>query len=224
MDRTYTVTFEHNEHFTKVEFSKVYASDVKDAQVDQFKTACSLLGVKPLLIDLQAKDGTTIFHDLQTSSVHAGNNTSAYAEMRRISERLTGAGFNVVREKIETVPWHPAAPSREHDNLSMPPNCYFECHYGMVTEEQHLELLRFLLTKRGCKLSRNVFKRIDAERIKVMATLRVYEGVREDFESMVQTVASDIEASGLCVLDDTIIEFSLYDTKISHDASWMMKS
>ncbi len=32
MDRTYTVKFEHKEQFTQVEFSKVYASTIKEAQ------------------------------------------------------------------------------------------------------------------------------------------------------------------------------------------------
>ncbi len=196
---------------------------VKEAQVESFKTACTLLGVKPLLIDLQDQGGETIFHDLQTSSVHSGTNTSAYAEMRRISERLTKAGFEVIREKIETVPWHPAAPSREHDNETMPPNCYFECHFGLITDEWPLDKLRHMLTRRGCRLSRNIFKKVDEKRVKVMATYRAYEGVREDFEHTIKMIADDIESADLCEIDDTIIEFSVYDTKMSHDASWMTR-
>lgn len=32
MDKTYTVKFQHQEYFTEVEFSKVYAANIRDAQ------------------------------------------------------------------------------------------------------------------------------------------------------------------------------------------------
>lgn len=48
--------------------------------------------------------------DVMTSSKHFGDNRSAYEEANRIANKLTSFGYKVVRKKIETVPWHPAAP------------------------------------------------------------------------------------------------------------------
>jgi len=42
--------------------------------------------------------------DLMTSSTFMGDNISAYNEMKRISDGLLAAGFEILREKIETVP------------------------------------------------------------------------------------------------------------------------
>jgi NTP pyrophosphatase (non-canonical NTP hydrolase) len=73
---------------------------VKDAPVEDFKHACKLIGVKPLLLDLQNNSGENVLFDLMTSQVHIGNNTSAYAAMRETSKALTDFGFKVIREKI----------------------------------------------------------------------------------------------------------------------------
>jgi hypothetical protein len=45
-----------------------------------------------------------------TSSKHFGDNRSAYDESLRIVNELKDYGYKVVRSKIESVPWHPAAP------------------------------------------------------------------------------------------------------------------
>jgi hypothetical protein len=195
---------------------------VKDAEVTAFRTACMLLGVKPLLLDLQDKAGATVFKDLQTSQVHLGNNTTAYAEMLRVSSRLKEAGFNVVREKIEAAPWHPAAPSQKHANPKMPTNCYFECHIAVLLDEGRQADLRSMVEGLGMHLSRNVFKRIDENRVKLMATYRKYDGVYEDFQADVEHIEESLRR--FFDIEKAIVEFSVYDTKVSHDASWLTAS
>lgn len=196
---------------------------VRDADLESFKAACAKLDVKPLLLDLQKQQGGTVFHDLMTSSVHLGNNTTAYAEVQRISEGLKLQGFNVVREKIEAAPWHPAAPSREHHQPVMPKNCYFECHFAVIATEESLPRLRDVSQMYGMHLSRNVFKRIDDKQFKIMTTKRSYEGVREDFEHEVELCKNALIMEAFTV-DKTIIEFSVFDTKVSHDASWLTRA
>jgi hypothetical protein len=111
-------------------------------RIPRFRTACEELGVKPLLIDAQSREGTTLFLDPQTSQVHVGDNRSAYTAMKATSSGLTCMGFEVVREKIETVPWHPAAPSQEQGRSDMPPHCYFESHILVIVSEQEIPKVR----------------------------------------------------------------------------------
>ena len=70
------------------------------------------------MLDLQRDQ--IVIKDVMTSSVFMGNNTGAYQEMKRISNGLWAAGFEILREKIETVPWHPAAPSSTNRSIIMP--------------------------------------------------------------------------------------------------------
>jgi len=119
----------------------------KDIPVGAFKEACASLStdkirVKPIILDLQDKEGDNVFIDTMTSSTFMGDNNSAYYEMKRISEGLSSQGFKVIREKIETVPWHPAAPSKVDGNSAMPKDCYFETHFGVRTTDAHLSELR----------------------------------------------------------------------------------
>jgi hypothetical protein len=67
-----------------------------------------------------------------TSSKHFGDNRSAYDESLRIVNELKDYGYKVVRSKIESVPWHPAAP--RYITGEVIPNCYFESHIGIVIE------------------------------------------------------------------------------------------
>jgi len=148
-------------------------------RLEDFKRACAMIGVKPLLIDMHNNMGKTIMLDTQTSSVHLGDNTSAITEVRRISTALRAGGFKVVREKVETVPWHPAAPSALHRNPVMPKDCYFEAHFNIVVDEQKLSVLRAREGLYDFHLSRNAFKRISDTEFVMMATKRNYEGMFE---------------------------------------------
>ena len=155
-----------------------------------------------------------------TSSVHMGTNRSAYEEMERIAshfENITGA--NVVRKKIETVPWHPAAPSQEFENFTMPKNCYFESHIGVLCKEEDYEILKGIAVKHDAHLSRNIFKKI-GDQIVIMITLRWYEGGRESFENARDRIIIELGLRDF-ETDKVITEFSIYDTKVSHDAAWI---
>ena len=71
-------------------------------QIRKFKAVCEGIGVKPIVLDLE-NDG---MKDAMTSSHHFGDNRSAYTECMRIASHLEHCGMEVLREKIETVPWH----------------------------------------------------------------------------------------------------------------------
>jgi len=187
--------------------------------VELFKSTCMGLRVKPIVLDLQTG---SMLKDVMTSSVIVTDNKGAYEEMKRISNGLTAAGFSVVREKIETVPWHPAAPSEETAIKAMPKDCYFECHFNIHVEtDAHKEEVHRIAEMFDAHLSRNAFK-ITQSGYNQMMTHRVYDGTREDFAREVKMIAQEIEDSDL-TLEKVIQEFSIYDTKVSHDAGWLLE-
>lgn len=193
---------------------------VKSSDVAYFKKSCAEMGVKPLLLDLQNQSGSSVLQDLMTSSIHLGNNSSAYTELQRIVNHLKSDGFTVVRQKIETVPWHPAAPSDKHSNPIMPKNCYFESHLAVIANSDTIKHLQELVAKHGCHISANIFKKIDDKRFKIMCTYRQYTGVYEVFKNSLENIKTDILAAGF-EIDKTIVEFSVYDSRVSHDAAWL---
>lgn len=193
---------------------------VKTDQLEHFKDACLMAGVKPLLLDLQNSEGSSVMQEVMTSSVHVGNNASVYTEMFRISNALRERGLKVIREKIETVPWHPAAPSFSDRNPKMPPNCYFEAHLAVLTTEDQLSKLRECAADQECHMSKNIFKKVDESHVKIMVTFRRYEGSSEEFRSMADQIKGQIESQGF-IVEKVITEFSVYDSKVSHDAAWL---
>ena len=180
-----------------------------------FVDACKLLNVKPIVLDLQ-KVGMT---DVMTSSVIVTDNLGAYTEMKRISQGLSKAGFVVVREKIETVPWHPAAPSKEHGTGEKAQG-YFECHFNVkVPSEERARELANLAKALDLYLSRNKFKITDTY-YNQMLTLREYDSTREDFDKRVAEIKYMLLGSGF-ELEKVIVEYAIYDSSKAHDLKWL---
>lgn len=195
---------------------------IEEAGQDEFLSVCKNLDVKPIVLALHA--GDEFIKDVMTSSVYMGSNSGAYIEMERISKGLAKAGFKVLREKIETVPWHTAAPSRKYGNLEMPKDCYFESHLGikMTGCDKEKTLLEEVCKSLDCHLSRNFFKKRDDGSFTIMATYRKYNGVSEDFISSVKAISSELNSLGFNV-EKVITEFSIFDTRVSHDYNWINK-
>ena len=187
--------------------------------VEDFKIDCDLLKVKPILLDLHL-NGKEPIKDMMTSSVHIGNNRSAFEEMKRIVNGLTDLDYKVIREKIETVPWHPAAPSIKHEKPIMPPHCYFECHFNIITPIARVGELDELAKRLHFHKSRNILKKITDDVVTTMVTHRrprsPYEDVRHDIDNF----KKKFEENGF-EIEKEIIEFSIYDSKVSHDATWI---
>jgi hypothetical protein len=194
---------------------------VKDVDKEHFRAVCKTHDIKPIILDLQNNDGKTVFEDVMTSSVFIGSNLGAYNEMERIAQLLEDEDCEVVRKKIETVPWHPAAPNWKN-NFDMPKHCYFESHLQvLIKTNDDMEMLKKLTGLfTGVHLSRNAFKKYDDGSYTIMLTYRDYRIKYEDFSNMVKEIKSQIELRSLEV-GKTIVEFSIYDTKVSHDNSWI---
>lgn len=187
-------------------------------RIPQFQQVCKDIGVKPIVLALQTTQDTFVMQDIMTSSVFLGDNASAYNEAMRISGELSSHNFDVVRVKVETVPWHPAAPRFVGD--PMPKDCYFESHVAVRTSSDRQGELADMARTHNAHLSKNIFKIIDETNFVQMMTLRWYEGIYGDFDQMVDSFIKDLAAHGF-ELDKKIVEFSVYDTKVSHDAAWL---
>lgn len=184
---------------------------VDDAVVTQFKEACDVAGVKMVYLDLLDADGVVIKKELMTASKIIGNNSSSYSELTRVKDILQSKGFKPSREKIETVPWHPAA---SRSNMAEG-DAYFECHFNLIVpspdkKEEFLSLCKEL----GIVLSMNNSKNLCGTRY--LAT------IRHKNKGWVEHI---VDKSKLILHlynpHDFMMEYALYDTDVSHDASWI---
>ena len=213
---------------------------IENFGLEEFKSDCKEIDVKPIVLDLEMKEGT--LKDVMTSSKHFGDNRSAYEEANRIANELTSFGYKVVRKKIETVPWHPAAPTF-NTGETIPNGCYFESHIGVVIspeEKPCLENLvqgineRFFSPSRGfsrpsrielggtCKLSQNFFKKSkDGSKFVNMLTYRDNMTCKEDFERDVELIKFLLNEDKF-EFEKVEVEYALYDTNVNHDAKWIL--
>jgi NTP pyrophosphatase (non-canonical NTP hydrolase) len=205
--------------------------DTKRFDLDLFKEACDDIGVKPIVIDLEINDGSEI-QDVMTSSKHFGDNRSAYEESERISNKLKNWGFKVVRNKIESVPWHPAAPIIS-TGKEIPNGCYFESHIGVtIYPGQKGELNDFvkstltdghLIELSGtAKLSQNFFKKSkDGSKFVNMLTYRSNMCGSPKFKSEVEGIKHLLQEEGF-EFEKVEVEYAVYDTNVNHDARWIL--
>ena len=134
---------------------------VRAADVPRFRDTCAYLGVKPVLLALQLQQSD--FMDLMTSFSFMGTSEAALAEAARQANGLRAAGFEVLRQKIESAPWHPWAPTRTNAQ-AMPEGAYFESHVAVVTPFGQRGRLTHLAQLYSAHISRNAFKRfVDTE-------------------------------------------------------------
>ncbi len=198
---------------------EIHVTVKKPDDIQLYKETCSKVGVKPIVLDLENYKEASI--DVMTSSVFYGDNRGAYEETNRISNELKNAGYEVIRKKIETVPFHPAAPSNKTAQQKMPEGCYFESHLSVIiSNDPRNELLMDIARNHNAHLSRNFFKKITEGKYIKMVTLRKYEGTYELFRHDLDLLKRDL-TSYLFEFEKEIVEFSIYDTKVSHDFKWL---
>lgn len=235
----YDLKFSHEEIFQMIEEKSKYWASLQAVEnnlkfpipyeihvtiehpelIETYKDVCTKIGVKPIVLDLENKDYKGI--DVMTSSVHYGDNRTAYDETERITKELSFHGYNVIRKKIETVPFHPAAPSLKN-NLSMPKDCYFECHLSVQIHIEDKHFLEAITKDWYAHLSKNFFKKLENFQVIQMITLRSYTEKFEAFKFRVEGLKKALSKSEF-KYEKEIIEFCIYDTKISHDYKWFEK-
>lgn len=182
---------------------------------EQFVVDCKDIEVKPVVLDLHT-NANGIIKDVMTSSTLVGNNQTVIEEVDRITVELEQRGYRVVRQKVETVPWHPhTAAERTEDN-------YFEAHIPVTLMEENQEKL-YDLTKRhpGSHLSRNILKKHNDGTYIMMVTIRHNDCDHPTFVTRVNRLKGALAESGFDFGAKDIVEWAIYDNNISHDAEWM---
>lgn len=216
-----------------------------DGNIEGFKEDCKNIGVKPIVIDLEMKDKTST-KDVMTSSKFFGDNRTAYEESERIVKGLKDRGYEVVRNKIETVPWHPAAPQDKDKDHPLwhgdpiPNGCYFESHIGVIVTKEtkpYLEELVDFLNESICefsgtaKLSKNFFKKTEDGKFINMLTYRSDMVNAKEFEAEVRSIEKIISGKNDWSMlshfrsfeyEKVEIEYAVYDTNTTHDAKWIL--
>lgn len=205
---------------TKIPF-EIHLTVPNTSGIEKFQIACQEANVKLISLDLVTNSGG--IHDLMTSSQFLGTNSEALEEINRITKILDHHGFNIIRSKIETVPWHPLAPQKWGD--IQPEGCYFESHIGVFADTLEDIGNSGITLKEICDacqahVSRNLMKK--DQRSLQMLTLRKYTN-RLYFTEYLDSLTASLDKYGF-EYERPIVEFSLYDTKIHHDAEWLKKS
>jgi hypothetical protein len=188
---------------------------VKTDDVKKFIEECGAIGVKPIVLDLQLQDTSSI-QDVMTSSKLSGDDTDVWTRMKEISWYLQSKGFNVVREKIETVPWHPKALLHGEDSKEG----YFETHIPVVVKEEGVAFLKGLSQGLGLHCSRNSFKKLHNGNVVQMVTLRKSCTLVE-YRSHYDWILSSLYKYGYSLAKESEIEYALHDSNVSHDAAWI---
>jgi NTP pyrophosphatase (non-canonical NTP hydrolase) len=189
----------------------------KKTAISEFKKACKEIGVKPIVLDLE-NAGKSVMKDVMTSSHFYGDNKTAYVECMRIANHMVKKGFVVNRKKIESVPWHPAAPVNDGDK--MPDNCYYEAHIGCIITPEQKTQLQQIAERVGSHLSTNFFKKLENGKFVNMITHRSHGDLYKHFEGQVNYLKDLLDSSNI-EYEKVITEFSVYDTNVSHDNKWL---
>lgn len=143
-----------------------------------------------------------------TSSKITGAALAAWIEKRAIEKHLNDAGFNVVRTKIETVPWNTRT------------GLYFEAHIAVRVNDAHTDALRESARFAKCHMSQNVFKRDGSGMSVYLLTRREYGTNHQQFENEVGASVAFLKFDGFHVLK-VEKELCVYDSNAYHDAAWI---
>lgn len=195
---------------------EIHVTVKRPSDIDKYKMDCQSIQVKPIVLDLENGNGNIT--DVMTSSKFVGDNRGAYEKTMEISSFMRSMGYEVLREKIETIPWHPAAPTKKGE---MPKDCYFESHVGVkVNGLDNRDKLTVIAKLHNAHISRNFFKKLDSGEYVLMLTLRDYDSTSELFKEQVDSLLKALSSDNF-EYEKEIIEFSIYDTKVSHDFNWL---
>lgn len=194
----------------------------EDHRIEEFRTACQELGVKPIVIDME-NNGEHVLRDVMTSHrVKSESDDWVIDSAHALAFALKGWCFEPTRVKVEAAPDHPLAPTTQ--TQAMPKGCYWETHIPLTTKtDKYMDVLQNVCNKSKAHLSWNAFKRHTDGSFVQMATLRVHTGPRYRFDKMRKKF---MESLGLIFPPEVLVvgtpevEFTIYDTDVNHDSVW----
>lgn len=198
--------------------------DWSEIAYQQIETACREVGVKftPLLLygnEVGKEDWMTSSRFVGTVEEVEAERARIVAGLRRFQHSIAPI-YEIVREKIETVPWHPAAPSIKGVVEYMPKGCYFEKHWEIPVHSDNLDQFSKFAIREGLPASRNLRKEVYDDTYLMSLTYRIDHGSREYFEAQVEQIEATIKRAGYTIVD-SIAEFAILDSNVDHDSGWI---
>jgi NTP pyrophosphatase (non-canonical NTP hydrolase) len=207
---------------------EIHITVTSDSNWDYFAHICSDLAweTKPLLLANYSIENKTIENAMMLSHVVKGTPRQANERLSQMVEIFQDAGFNVIRQKIETVPWHPAS-----NRMPINPNgvFYLENHMKVRVDKSNFEILNWAINQIRSNwkndtfgLSWNTMKpAVDGVRT-YFFTYRSKLVDKESFKRQAAEVADMLRCTpGIIEVTSENLEFSVYDTAESQDDSWM---
>lgn len=134
---------------------------------------------------------------------------------------LAGAGFTVVRTKIEAAPWAEGVPVSDEDGRALGPRYYFEHHIKLLLDAaEDTAGLRPVVSAHAAHLSRNG-RRIRADgRAERFVTQRCRLVGRDTADRRLEALTAALRADGREIVSMER-EFVVYDSDEGLDAGWI---
>lgn len=201
----------------KAEHYEIHITVKSDGEIEQFKEACALLEVKPLVVQLSEGQ---VPDDVMTSSSITCTPSELRDECVRILVGLEAMEWRTVRCKIECSPFHEKVVNLEpKDILSFQ---YFEAHIPVrVAKAEPLDRLKAACSVLDVHMSANAFK-VDDDMRTIMITYRSTEYGALDFRRQVSSRIESINEEGFDTRQrSTVVEFAIFDSNRAHDDSWL---
>jgi hypothetical protein len=185
---------------------------------ERFRTACSDIGVKCVLIELPA--GVTRSQPM-TSTYHRGTLVEVVREVADLARTLRQRGFAPTRVKLEAVITNTGVPLSDDEAKAFPPGNYFEFHVkASLPPDADLETLRALCARHSAHLSSNALKREEDGRSERFVTQRVYGVGRHNAESVFEKLMEELQSAGYA-LSNRLREYTIFDSNVAVDAGWI---
>jgi hypothetical protein len=139
-------------------------------------------------------------------------------KMKELVERTEKYGARVIREKIETVPWHPAI-SDKNEMVGK----YFESHIPIFLNNKEEFAKLHLQSADNIHISKNTLKPDLDGVTKVFGTIRSLKGKSLAWHKMEVEMAEIILVSQGYRMGTTITEYAVLDSNEELDARWLGK-
>lgn len=202
----------------KAEHYEIHITVKSDGEIEQFKEACALLEVKPLVVQLSEGQ---VPDDVMTSSSITCTPSELRDECVRILVGLEAMEWKTVRCKIECAPFHSKVAALAKEDIL--PFQYFESHIPVVMGPKETEddwrRLRVLAEGHGLHVSANAFKVQDNTRT-IMLTCRSTIFTAEAFTAYIQYMCNFLEKC-FFKAEKPVVEFAIFDSNRAHDNQWI---
>lgn len=199
------------------EHYEIHITVKSDGEIEQFKEACALLEVKPLVVQLS---NGAVPDDVMTSSSIACTPSELRDECIRILVGLEAMSWTTIRCKIECSPFHSKVIDLEPKDIML--SQYFESHIPVrIKGTDELFRLKAACLALDVHISANAFK-IDADTRTIMITYRSAEYETLEFRQQVANRIEVIQQEGFDAnCRSTIVEFAIFDSNRAHDNQWI---